>query len=464
MYSSEAQERRMQRAVMLMVSTTAFANALMLSAANVALPDIARELRIDAVLLNWIPLAYLTAGAMLVLSFGRLADLYGRKKILLGGTIAVIVTSILAATATNATSLIVYRLLQGAGAATSLVAFISIVSSAIPVESRGRGFGLVAATVYFGLSVGPVVAGFVIDLVGWRWAFVMHLPFALIGLYIGIWVVRVDWKAEHRGRFDFQGAFVYALAILGLAYGIAMLPAPTAISFLVAGGFGLLLFANIEMRVADPLFNVRLFRSHPLFTLSCAAALLMYAASFSTLGLISLYFQYVRSMDAQTTGLLLMAQPVTVALFARHAGSLADRFEPRILASIGIATTGVGLVMLSLLGESTSMTYIVASLVISGYGFCLFAPVNASAVMSSVEPIHFGTASAGHASFKVIGQMISMAVVTLIFGSLIGRVEIGADNLDALQRSLSMSFAFAAVLCVPAVVISALRGNIYGND
>ena len=120
--------------------------------------------------------------------------------------------------------------------------------------------------------------------------------------------------------------------------------------------------------------------------------------------------------------------------------------------------------MLSLLGESTSMTYIVASLVISGYGFCLFAPVNASAVMSSVEPIHFGTASAGHASFKVIGQMISMAVVTLIFGSLIGRVEIGADNLDALQRSLSMSFAFAAVLCVPAVVISALRGNIYGND
>ncbi|MDA0822398.1 MAG: MFS transporter [Proteobacteria bacterium] len=464
MYSSEAQERRMQRAVMLMVSATAFANALMLSAANVALPDIARELKVDAVLLNWIPLAYLTAGAMLVLCFGRLADMVGRKKILLGGTMAVIVTSVLAATATNATSLIVFRLLQGAGAATSLVAFISIVSSAIPVQSRGRGFGLVASTVYFGLSVGPLIAGFVIDLVGWRWAFVMHLPFALIGLYVGVWVVRVDWKAQRPGRFDFQGAIVYALAILGVANGIAMLPAANASLFLLAAGLGLLLFVNIELRVDDPLFNVRLFRSHPLFTLSCAAALLMYAASFSTLGLISLYFQYVRSMNAQTTGLLLMAQPVTIALFARHAGSLADRFELRILASIGIGTTGVGLIMLSLLGEFTSIPYIVASLVISGYGFCLFAPVNASAVMSSVEPIHFGTASAGHASFKVIGQMISMAVVTLIFGSLIGRVQIGADNFDSLQRSISLSFASTAALCVPAVVISASRGNIHGND
>ena len=461
MFSIDPEVRRTQRAVLLMVSATAFANALMLSSANVALPDIAGDLAIDAVLLNWIPLAFLTAAAMLVLTFGRLADMYGRKRVMLGGTVAVIITSVLAASATDATWLIVFRLLQGASAATSLVTVISVVSSAMPAESRGRAFGLVASTVYFGLSVGPVVAGIVIDLAGWRWAFLIHLPFAVIALYVGVAVVKIDWQAERRGRFDLAGAIIYASAIVALACGIAMLPSVKATLLLLTALAGFVLFVRVEVRTSDPLFNVRLFQSHPLFTLSCAAAFLMYAATFSMLALVSLYFQYVKSLSAQATGLVMMAQPVTVALFAQQAGRLADRMEPRILASLGIAATGCGLVMLTALDSTTSIAYIVASLVISGYGFCLFAPVNAHAVMSSVEPIHFGTASGGHASFKVIGQMMGMAVVTLVFSATMGRVKISPENYAALENSISISFGFASALCIPAFVISALRGNIH---
>ena len=450
----------LQRRVMAMVGANAFANALLVSTVNIALPAIATDLAIDATLLNWIPLIFLAASATFILPFARLADRLGRKRVCLAGIVGVMLASILAATASSAEILLAMRLLQGICAAGGFVTVISIVSSALPIHVRGRGFGVIASTMYLGLTVGPLLGGFVVDHYGWRWTFLIQIPFSAFALGIGWFRIRDEWFGAAYGSFDFAGAFIYGVAIFALAYGVAFLPSVAGLASIAFSLAAIAGFLALETRLKEPLINVRLFRTHLTFAYSCAAAFLMYAATFSNVVLMSLYLQYLKGMSAQVAGLVMTAQTLAIAMGAPIAGRLSDRFEPRFVASAGIALTGLGLVMLSLIGSATGLAYIVASLVVSGIGFALFAPVNANAVMSSVEPAHYGTASGAHASMRVIGQMISMIVVTLIFALVIGRVQITPASYAALGQSISLSFGVMALLCVPAGYFSFYRGNI----
>ena len=223
-------------------------------------------------------------------------------------------------------------------------------------------------------------------------------------------------------------------------------------------------FVVLEARLREPLFNVRLFQTHTIFAFSCAAAFLMYAATFSNVVLMSLYLQYLKSMSAQAAGLILLVQPLAIALTAPFAGRLSDRFEPRFVASLGIALTGIGLSMLAMIDADTPLDFIIPSLAVSGVGFALFAPVNANAVMSSVEPDHYGMAAGAHACLRVVGQMVSMIVVTLIFALVIGRVQITPHSYVELGTSIRLSFWVMVALCIPASYFSLNRGNIRGPE
>ncbi len=175
----------LQRRVMAMIGANAFASALLISTVNIALPAIASDLAIDATLLNWIPLIFLAASATFILPFARLADRLGRKRVFLAGIVGVIAVSILAAIAWSAEMLLAMRLLQGICAAGGFVTVISIASSALPIHVRGRGFGIIASTMYLGLTLGPLIGGFVVDHYGWLWSFLIQIPFSAFSLGIG---------------------------------------------------------------------------------------------------------------------------------------------------------------------------------------------------------------------------------------------------------------------------------------
>lgn len=453
----------LRRAAFLMVLINAFATPMMLSAVNVALPGIAHSLNIDAVLLSWVPMVYLMASAMFVLVFGRLADMYGRKRVFLLGTVSVIVSSILAALANSGAMLISARFLQGVSAAMLYATQIAIVTSVFPPRQRGRAIGMTVSMVYLGLTFGPAAGGFLVEHFGWRASFLLHLPLSAMVLAIAFLKVGGDWVGDAGGTFDIAGAICYGLMIVCVCVGAAGLPQGYAFVALGVGALCLPLFVRQCRRAENPLLDIHLFFSNRVFSRSSLAACIMYTATFATVVLVGLYLQFLKGMSPARAGLLMMIQPLTMAMLSPLFGRLSDTVEPRLLASLGMGSASIGLLVLASLDSADSTAWLALGLLLIGLGFSLFSSPNTNAIMSSVERRHFGTASALVATMRVLGQMNSMILVALMFALVIGQVEIVPEHYGALQRALSYCFAIAALLCLPGIYFSAVRGTIH-ND
>ena len=456
-----AKQTPLQRTVLAMVLLNAFTTPLMLSAVNVALPAIAADLKLNAVMLSWVPMAYLMASAVFVLVFGRIADLIGRKRVFLIGTTAVIVTSLLAACATNDLLLIGARFLQGSSAAMLYATQVAIVSSVFPTKQRGRAIGLTVSMIYLGLTCGPLVGGYCTELFGWRANFVLHIPLSITVLLIGLLKVPPEWSAEQSGELDVRGAIRYGLAIVLLCLGASTLPTLIGIMLLASGAFGLWHFFRLAHHTRHPIFDVGLFFSNRVFTLSCLASFIIYTAVFANVVLVSLYLQYLQGISAGTAGMIMMVQPLTMAVFSPFAGRLSDHVEPKIIASIGMLMTALGLILLALMDTAGSIIYLIVALAITGFGFSLFSSPNANAIMSAADRRHYGSAGGMLATMRILGQMSSMTLMALIFALVIGQVEITPSNYRNLEQAISICFAVSACLCVPGCIFSLARGQVH---
>ena len=452
-------ENPMQRITLIMILLNAFATPVMLSAVNVAIPFIADDLSVNAVLLCWIPMAYLMASAMFVLIFGRIADMVGRKKIFLIGTTSVIVTSLIATLVDSGITLIAVRFLQGISAAMLYATQVAIISSIFPPAKRGYAIGLTVSAIYLGLTIGPLIGGYAVDLYGWRASFVVHLPLAIIALAIGILYVKDEWLSDVRGSFDLFGAILYMLSILILCFGVSYLPSVLSLILIFFSLFGFIFFFLFERKHIHPIFDTTLFFTNRVFTFSCLASLIIYTATFANVVQINLYLQYLKGFSATAAGMIVMCQPITMAIFSPIAGRLSDKFEPKYLSTVGMAITCCGLIMLSNLEIHSELNYLILSLVITGFGFSLFSPPNVNAIMGSVEKRFYGSATGAMATMRIVGQMFSMVLVTLIFALVIGSVDINQENYGALEDAIRIIFSISAILCIPGLYLSMARGN-----
>jgi EmrB/QacA subfamily drug resistance transporter len=395
-----------------------------------------------------------------VLSFGRLSDMFGRKRMYLIGTASLIVTSIAAASATSGEMIIAFRLLQGVSAAMIYGTHIAIVSSVYPPQERGRVIGTTVAVIYIGLTCGPFIGGWLIGQYGWQAAFLVHVPMCLAALVVGIWLVKAEWRAEHPGRFDFVGSILYTAAIITFMYGISSLPNLYSFAMMALGAFGFWMFFHHQHGRRDPLFDVSLFYTNRVFTLSCIASVIMYTATFANIVMISLYLQYLQGMTPRDAGLVLMAQPLVMAVLSPYAGKLSDRIEPRIIASFGMGFTAVGLVLLATIDPATPVVLIVCYLMTTGVGFSLFSSPNANAIMGAVDARQYGIAGSSVATMRVVGQVSSMGIVAMAFALTIGPVQITPDVYPQLQDALTLCFSVAAVICLPGIYLSLVRGRV----
>ncbi len=458
---SASSEKKLQRTVLLMILLNGFATPIMLSATNVALPSMATDLSLSAVALSWVPMAYLVASAMFVLPFGGLADRIGRKKVFLLGTVGVILTSILAAVSINATMLISARFLLGVTSAMLYATQMAIISSVFPAKQRGQMLGLVVSSIYIGLAAGPLIGGFVIDTVGWRYGFLLQLPLAVIVLLIGMLKVDREWSADNDASFDRWGALTYSTSLLLICVAVSMLPEISGFALLGAGAMIFVVFARHALKIPAPIWDIRLFFTNRVFTLSCAASLIMYSATYANVVLLSLFLQYLKDFSATHAGMILMIQPLTMAILSPVAGKLSDRIEPRILASTGMTLTAVGLGLLATLSSASGTLSIVMALLISGVGFALFSSPNVNAIMGSVEPRHLGSASGAVATTRLLGQLTSMILVSLMLTLFMGNTAISPDNYPVLEQTISITFALAAILCLPGIALSLGRGRLH---
>ncbi|MBI2993051.1 MAG: MFS transporter [Gammaproteobacteria bacterium] len=452
-----------QRTALIIVWLSSFIAPLMLSAVNVALPRIAEGLNANAILLGWVPTAYLLTSAVLLLPFGRIADLHGRKKVFLWGMTVVTVASVLASGVHSAAALIACRVLQGVGASMLFATGVAILSSIYPRERRGAAIGLTVSAVYLGLTCGPLIGGWATQHLSWRGVFLIHVPAALLIILVAFWKLRGEWKDPAAGRLDLPGAAIYAASIIAIMYGVSALPAIHSLVAIIGGVAGVWYFFRFERGRESPLFDVSLFDSNRVFTFSCLASLTTYSSTFGISYLMSLYLQYIQGMTPQFAGMILIAQPAMMALFSPLSGRLSDRLEPRYLSSAGILLIGIGLALLATLTSVSSMHFIVAALMLTGFGVALFSAPNTNAIMGSVEKRSLGVAGGAVSTMRVLGQMFSMGVVSTVFAVLLGPVRLTPENYPHLLEAIKFSLVAAACISVTGIFLSLSRGNVHGE-
>jgi EmrB/QacA subfamily drug resistance transporter len=436
-----------------------FVIPFMSSSINVALPIIGDEFALDAITLGWIPTAFLLFSAMFMVPTGRLADIYGRKRAFVWGAGIYALLSFLSAIASDPLFLIICRAFQGIGAAMCLGVSIALLTSIFPQEARGRILGISAAAVYIGLSVGPVLGGVITQWMGWRFIFVFNAIAGLIAMVLTIWKLRGEWAEAKGESFDYIGSIIYCISLFMVMYGFSQLPDVLGFWLIAIGIIALSAFIWWETRIKSPVLHIGLFKGNAAFSFSNLAALINYGATFGVSFLLSLYLQYIKGMTPASAGLILIAQPFMMAVLSPVAGRLSDRIEPRIVASIGMALSTVGLVMFIFLNENTSIAYIIVSLIIIGTGFGLFSSPNTNAIMSAVQKRFYGVASGTLGTMRSIGQMLSLGIALLLFALYIGRVQITPEYYPQFIQSSRMAFIVFAALCFAGIFASIARGN-----
>ncbi len=438
-----------------------FLTPFMGSAVNLAVPSIGRSLNGSAVMLSWVVSSFLLATAALLLPIGRLSDIYGRKKLFVLGIFIFSLFSTLCGFAWSLVSLIAFRILQALGGALIFGTSIAILTSVFQPQERGKVLGVNVAAVYIGLSLGPVLGGVLNHQFGWQSIFYFSALLGLVTFVFAVLKLKGEW-ADARGEyFDLPGAAIYMAGIAATIFGFSSFSAYSYAKYVFVAGLVLLAaFVRREAKIQQPLMDVRIFSRNAAFAFSNLAALINYSATFALGFLLSIYLQIIRGFDSQAAGLILLSQPVLMAALSPLAGKLSDRVEPRIVASWGMGLTTLGLLAFAFIGQAMPVWEIVLVLILIGVGFALFSSPNTNAIMGSVEKKFYGVASSTLATMRLLGQAISMAVATLLIHLYLGNVKLSLASHQALENSISTSFAVFAATCFLGIFASLARGNV----
>ena len=453
-------DRETKRTALLIAVMANFITPFMGSSINIALPKIGEEFSINAVLLSWIATSYLLTVAVTLVPFGRLADIHGRKKVFTIGIITFMVASVLSALANSGAMLIFFRIFQGMGSSMIFSTGIAILTSVFPPHERGKAIGITVTSVYVGLSTGPFLGGFLTQHLSWRSVFLINIPLCLIVISLIFWRLRGEWAEAKGEKFDVLGSLIYAFGLICI--GISLLPAVGRLwpLLLICGVIGLCLFVRWELKIDFPVFEMSLFKTNRIFAFSSLAALINYSATFGVTFLMSLYLQHIKELGPQSAGVILMAQPVVMAICSPFAGRLSDRMEPGIVASGGMAVTTVSLCLFIPLNNDSTMPLIILRLMLLGLGLALFSSPNTNAIMSSVERRFYGIASGSVGTMRTLGMMVSMAVASLIFAIYIGGVQITPEHYPTFLESVRAAFIVFSVLCLIGTFSSLIRGKL----
>ncbi|GAO29098.1 efflux pump antibiotic resistance protein [Geofilum rubicundum JCM 15548] len=334
-----------------------------------------------------------------------------------------------------------------------------LVSEFLPKE-RGKVLGITVASVYTGLAVGPFAGGILTQQLGWRSIFIVSALFGLAASVVAFLFLGKDTPTNQPRKINLTGSFVYALALMAMVIGSAQIPDQSGWMLLGTGLLLLALFIRIEKKVRFPVIDLSLFARNKLFAFSNIAALINYSATFAIVFLLSLYLQKIKSLSPQEAGTILLFQPLMMALLSPLTGKMSDKIQPRFIATTGMALTAIGLLLFAFLRENTPNTPIILNLILVGTGFALFSSPNMNTIMSSVEKHQYGIASGVSATMRVVGQMVSMTIVTLFFALYIGQTQISQVADDLFMSSLKWTFVAFAAIAFIGIGFSYYRGNI----
>jgi EmrB/QacA subfamily drug resistance transporter len=442
------------------------------SVVNIALPTITDIFNTTLPISEWVAMAYLLTISSLLLTYGRLGDLYGHRNIYLAGFVSFTAASVLCSFAGSIGALIAFRVIQALGAGMMMASGPAIITAAFPTNERGRALGINGMMVSVGLAIGPALGGLLVRLFGWRSIFLINLPIGIAGTWWAAKVLPGPGDTQFRRRFDVRGALALFTALFGLLLALSRGEAWGWRSALVTaswvtGLLALAFFIRTELKVPDPMVDLRLFRSR-LFTAANLSALLNFMAQFSVTLLMPFYLQQTLGLPPHRAGLIMLAFPALTLVLAPMAGSLSDRFGSQVLSPLGMAIVTLALLVLSGLDTDSRPMDVVWRLALMGMGSGLFQAPNNSAIMGSVPRNRLGLASGMLATMRNIGMVLGIAISGAVFAVrhayYLGGVAAGVLTPQAAHMfAIRDSFRVGAVLALLGVVAALVRGKEAGR-
>ncbi len=403
------------------------------SIVNVALPTLSTALGADFATVQWVVLSYLLTITTLLAVVGRLADMYGRKRLYNSGFVVFTVGSLLCGLSPSVGWLIGFRVLQGIGAALILALGLALVTEAFPPQERGRALGIAGSIVSIGIVTGPTLGGVIIENLSWHWIFFVNVPIGIVGTYL-VWRNIPATRPPGGQAFDFGGAATLCLGLLGILLGLTTgqqegFTSPQALGLFVFGIFFLLALLYIQRRHPQPIIDPVLFRNR-LFTVNLVTGLLVFVGLGSGV-LIPFYLETVLGYSVQQVGLLLAVVPIALGIVSPISGVLSDRVGSRPISVLGLAVTLLGYLALSTLSTETTAVGFMLRYVLVGVGVGLFQSPNNSAMMGTAPRERLGVASGLLAMTRNLGQTVGIAVLgalwaALVFGAAGGPMAGGA--------------------------------------
>lgn len=452
-------EKEVNKSVILLIATIAtFLTPFMGTSLIVALPTISNDLAVNAILLSWITTAYFLTSAMFAVPLGKIADIYGMKKIFTYGIIVLTISTFLAAISPSAEFLIITRAIQGFASAMVFVTGLAIITSVYPPQERGKAIGINITAGYIGLVMGPVLGGFLTQYFGWRSVFYFIIPLGLLVMVLVFWKMKgAEWAESKGEKLDYWGSSLYIIMLALILLGFSSITVPTGMIMVILGIIGVIGFVMWELRVEHPVLDMSLLFKNRRFAFSNLATLISYIGISAVAFLLSLYLQFIKGFDPEVAGLVLVVQTIFMVIISPLAGRLSDRFDPGKLASAGMGLVTMGLIIFALITAQTSLYVIILGLVILGIGIGLFSAPNMNAIMGSVERKYFGIASATVSTMRLLGQTFGMGMILVIFAIYIGAVQFTPQNYPELLSSIQAIFFISVVLSVIAIFASLAR-------
>ena len=406
------------------------------SALTLSLPDIGRDYGASANELSWVLEIFLLASIVCLLPMGKLADRFGKRRVFLWGT--------------------VLFALQGVAAAMLYATNMSIVALSFPPEQRGRALGWMVSMVYVGLACGPVLGGLLNYYAGWQSIFVFITAACLACVVMTGLYLHQEWREEEVKGVDGRGALLYGLAMILAMFGLSELVELAWGWMALALGLLLLIaFVRHEMKAQDPILPVHIFVENREFSLSNLTAMVNYSATFAISFLMSIYLQSVLGLSSREAGLVMLIQPIVMAMLSPTAGKLSDHHSPTRIATVGMAITALGILGLVAVVHLESLWLVVPVVIVIGIGFALFAAPNNNAIMGAVPKRYYSLATSMIGTVRLVGQVISVAIVTMVLSLDWNRLP----QLEGLVRNIEISFIVFTLLCLIGILPSVARGT-----
>jgi EmrB/QacA subfamily drug resistance transporter len=437
----------------------------------IALPDLERSLGTSLLTLVWVILAYMITSTVLVLTGGRLSDLFGRKKAYVGGFVIFALASLGAGFAADGTQLILWRIVQGVGGALLFANSAALVTDAFPREQLGLAMGTNTMVAAVGLVLGPVLGGALVE-ISWHWVFWFNVPLGLLGALWGALVLRELASRDPERGLDLIGTTTFVAGLTGLVLGISRgglsgWNDPVVFGGLAAAAVLLPLFVLIEHRSRAPMLDLTIFRDR-LFAAATGAAFINGLSRFALLFVFVFYYQGAQGDDPITAGIKLAPMALGMLVSSPLAGIWADRRGSRALAAWGMVVTAAGLALMTTLQATSPYWQSGLWLLIVGIGSGLFNSPNTAAMMGAVPPQRRGIAAGARTMLQNTGAVISIAFVIAIVTAAIPKdvlfkifsglaSGLSEEQLEPFIHNMHTALLVLAIVSLLGAVVSMLR-------